>query len=467
MSLLAVVTTFIAAVFCGDRFATRNLQAQRVAAYPAEYVKSYVDNFDPRNSTTYSQRYYVNKDGWNNKADAPIFLEIGGEGPIKAPPSGEDEIAVLAKQHGAIVIALEHRYYGISMPFTDLSLEHLKYLDDRQALEDVVHFIDFYDEILHPDDHVAGNPKNKWVLFGGSYPGALASWIRTKYPHMSKCSVASSGVVEAIYEFTGFDGQIYDSSGEQCGNLLRLVTSKMESQVVQLSSRIALFARFGADSGYDIGDFFYYMADSGVMAIQYGHTNELCGRLISASEAGTDLIDAYEDYVMNWLNKTMNPYGADTYDRRVMSSTKMPRKEDYISRQWQYQTCARFSWFQNAPKANSVRSAKYLPFSYFLGLCKAVFQVEMDPEVANVNNYYGGKKTMAPNVFYANYWQDPWHLASPDETLDTTTGSEQVLVRCADCGHCQDMHPAKESDPAELKAVRERIGAFVDSCLVE
>lgn len=460
-----VLVLGLAALVGADRFTTAYLQKGRVEAYPAQYVNSYIDNFDPYDQRTYAQRYYVNEDGWNKDINAPIFLEIGGEGAIYGPPSGQDEVATLAAEHGGIVIALEHRFYGASQPFEDLKLEHIKYLDDRQALEDVIHFIDFYDEYLHPNDHVPGNPKNKWVMTGGSYPGALASWIRVKYPHMSKCSLSSSGVVDAIYKFTSFDEQIAASAGAQCANLMRQVTNLMENQVTQTSTRTTLFAKFGADAGYDIGDFFYYMADSGVMAIQYGHTGELCDRLTDAYNKGSSLIDAYADYVMNWLNVEMNTYGADTYDRRVMVDTKMP-KQDFISRQWQYQTCARFSWFQNAPAVNSIRSTKYLNFDYFLDLCEAVFGIKMDPEVDNVNNYYGGMDNKATNVFYASFWQDPWHLATPDEgALDENINSTVRLVKCQDCGHCQDMHAPKDTDPAELTAVREEIRDFINQCL--
>lgn len=467
MKLLFALSLCFSLILCGDRYATKVLQANRVGSYEAKYISAKIDNFNPYDERTYKQRYYINYDEWNKDPNAPIFLEIGGEGAITGPASGNEEIAVLAREHGGIIMALEHRFYGASMPFDDLSLESIKYLDDRQALEDVANFINFIDEELHPDDHVPGNPKNKWVLIGGSYPGALSSWMRLKYPQLSKCSLSSSGVVEAIYKFESFDHQIYLSAGDLCANIMRLVTGEMEKLVEQQSTRIKLFAKFGADANYDIGDFFYYMADSGVMAIQYGHTNELCGRLEDAYNTGSDIIDAYASYVMDWLNIEMNTYGADTYDRRVMVDESLP-DEGYISRQWQYQTCSRLSWFQSAPQINSIRSKKYLQFDYFLDLCKDVFGIEMDPEVDNVNNFYGGKETKATNVFYANFWQDPWHLASPtDESLDDDLGSELMLVKCNDCGHCQDMHEAKDSDPPELTEVRERIKDFVNRCLAE
>lgn len=52
--------------------------------------------------------------------------------------------------------------------------------------------------------------ENPWFVFGVSYSGALSAWFRLKFPHLTCGSLASSGVVLAIYNFPEFDQQVLE-----------------------------------------------------------------------------------------------------------------------------------------------------------------------------------------------------------------------------------------------------------------
>jgi hypothetical protein len=39
----------------------------------------------------------------------------------------------LAEKHSALMVSLEHRYYGESQPVPDMSVENLKYLTSEQV----------------------------------------------------------------------------------------------------------------------------------------------------------------------------------------------------------------------------------------------------------------------------------------------------------------------------------------------
>jgi hypothetical protein len=103
----------------------------------------------------------------------------------------------LAPQVGALMLAVEHRYYGASMP-TASELppnKQLQWLSSQQALGDLA---TFHAQITanYSLDTSAGS-SNKWVAFGGSYPGMVAGFARLKLPHLFHAAVSSSSPWQA------------------------------------------------------------------------------------------------------------------------------------------------------------------------------------------------------------------------------------------------------------------------------
>ena len=90
------------------------------------------------------------------------------------------------------------RFYGTSQPTGDLKISSLKHLSSRQALADMAGFHDYIVKQYKMVD------KNRWIAFGGSYSGALAAWMRIKYPDTVYGAVATSAPVLAEYDFSEY-----------------------------------------------------------------------------------------------------------------------------------------------------------------------------------------------------------------------------------------------------------------------
>lgn len=58
---------------------------------------------------------------------------------------------------------------------------------------------------------------NRWIAFGGSYPGALAAWLRMKYPNIIYGAVASSAPIQAVFDFYKYF-EVVSASLEQARN---------------------------------------------------------------------------------------------------------------------------------------------------------------------------------------------------------------------------------------------------------
>jgi len=190
----------------------RQPSSKLVSSSSANYVTQEVhwfsqrlDHFTSQDRRVFQQRYYAFLDYFKDP-NSPIFLRICGEGTCSGITN--DYNVVLAKKFGAAIVTLEHRYYGESSPFEDLTSENLKYLSSNQALFDLAAFRKFFqDGINRKFNRTEGD--NPWIVFGVSYPGALSAWFRLKFPHLVRGSLSSSGVVLAVYDYTAFDEQVH------------------------------------------------------------------------------------------------------------------------------------------------------------------------------------------------------------------------------------------------------------------
>lgn len=119
------------------------------------------------------------------------------------------------------------------------------YLNSKQALKDIAYFIE---EIRRNKFHGV-TAESKWITIGGSYPGALSAWFRTKYPHLTVGALASSAVVLGVEDFRDFDEQIFlsaNKSGEFCVEAIRNVTEYAENQVLSEAQRITFQSKYNA-----------------------------------------------------------------------------------------------------------------------------------------------------------------------------------------------------------------------------
>ena len=83
----------------------------------------------------------------------------------------------IAQQEGGATIVLEHRFYGLSNPYPDLSVKSLQVHTIDQAIEDFDYFAKNV-KLPFPGGDLVGPDRVPWVFVGGGYSGALAAWLR-------------------------------------------------------------------------------------------------------------------------------------------------------------------------------------------------------------------------------------------------------------------------------------------------
>ncbi|KAL2644735.1 hypothetical protein R1flu_012322 [Riccia fluitans] len=430
----------------------------------AKWLDQRIDHYNPQDRRTFKQRWYENTDHFK-APDGPIFLRICGESACRGITN--DYLMVMAKDYGAAVITLEHRYYGESLPFQDLSTENLKFLSSKQSLFDLAVFRNFYQELVNERFNKSGT-ENSWIVSGISYSGALSAWFQVKFPHLSRGAIASSGVVLAILNYTDFDKQMVESAGPVCASALRKVTREVEAGLKR--DAVATKKLFGAEQLKIDGDFFYFLADAAAIGFQYGNPDMVCKPLEEAYKADGDVVDAFAEYVQDYY---VGYFGVsvDTYDQEKLKNTKPG--PDSGDRMWWYQVCSEVAYFQVAYE-NSIRSSE-VSIKYHLDLCSNVFGAGTYPEVDVTNLYYGGTAIYGSKIVFLNGSQDPWRWASKQ----TSPGEPSFLIKCHNCGHGSDMRGCPQSplqpggdatkceNPQEVLKARELIKTKVSEWLAE
>jgi len=187
----------------------------------------------------------------------------------------------------------------------------------------------------------ADNPQRQTIVIGGSYPGALSAWFRTRYPHIALASWASSAVVQPIVEFTKFDEQVYTSSvksGEFCPKMILktqdFITIEGSKRVKgNTDNLIDLHLKDTPSAGMRTDDFMFYYADIFVESVQYGNRTKLCDLLKSLEgNSWAEIFKAITDFGSKVAN--VNP---PDYDTRELAKTEIDFQKN--ARQWTYQYC--------------------------------------------------------------------------------------------------------------------------------
>ena len=163
------------------------------------YFDQLIDHNDPSKGT-FKVRYWTTWEFY--KPGGPIIMMTPGEGnaegasPLHPVPESTEDLRYnpaflgytgyltnrtmcgqIAQQENGATIVIEHRFYGLSNPYPDLSVKSFAVHTLDQAIEDFDYFAKNV-KLPFPGGDQVGPATTPWIVVGGSYSGALASWLK-------------------------------------------------------------------------------------------------------------------------------------------------------------------------------------------------------------------------------------------------------------------------------------------------
>jgi hypothetical protein len=374
-------------------------------------------------SVTFKQRYFVDSQYAEN-SKSPVFYIICGEWNC-AGTGSYSFVESLAKDFKAHLVALEHRFYGESLPFTKLNTDALKYLNLQSAIDDLAHF----QRSMMKDRGLQG----KWVAFGGSYAGTLAAFYREKHPELVTGSLASSAPVFMKNEFKEYDAHVAKVINKSdCGNRVREAVKLIENKISTNEGALEVKKIFKASNVINNSDFLYVVADMLAAAVQYGKDKSFCSDLMSES----DLVTGYAKAGLGVLSAM----GTTPFDISLAVAEKVDVTPEDNMRQWMWQSCREFGWFQvaNGKGLDSSRSSK-VDLAYHNEICKRLYSKEAVKDGAlNKKWYLPLFNPETSKIIFSNGSNDPWLTLSLTE-YSHESNREFDLFMMEGAAHCNDL----------------------------
>ncbi|KAI6243375.1 Peptidase S28 family-containing protein [Aphelenchoides fujianensis] len=434
-------------------------------------------HFNSQVTDTWAQRFWQNDQFF--KDGGPQFLNIGGEGPESGKRISHPSLPIVqwASQVNARIWNLEHRFYGKSRPTADQSVDNLKFLNSRQALEDLADFIAAKNKELNIQ-----NPR--WVVFGGSYPGALTLWFRVVHPELTVGGVGSSAPIEVVTDFFDYLRVCEDSFrsfSPQCAENIRAGFESLREHLDSADQRAELDQAFNfqpplASMDLDwknLQNVYKTVLDPFMETVQYAQPNtetngsiaEVCTIMAQNASSPINRLAKVHSYRQEASGQPLvTPV---SYENDVANLRNESFESTYASdRSWTWQTCNEFGYFQTTGY-NGIFGT-FAPVDFDINLCADVFGAEFTIDeirgrVQATRDHYGRARDYnGTNVVIPNGSLDPWHALGTYTPKDPTV----VSVLIDGTAHCADRESANETtDLQSLKDARTTIWANIQQWL--
>ncbi|KAG8892274.1 hypothetical protein FRB99_002838, partial [Tulasnella sp. 403] len=445
LGLLALMTTFVASKL--EKRASLSLS--KMANYSTEYwIDLPIDHTNP-SLGTFKSRYFFSDKYWQGPGSPIVLVNVGEQTAdgFYSLLTGPFIQHVIMKNLGAAGIVMEHRYFGKSSPYPDLTAEHLQWMTADQVVQDHVE--------RYSDVFAAGWATSAPVQAQGDF---WQYWEPVEEGMPKNCTSDLAASVNYI------DGVLANGTPDQVTALkasfglealqnddfaASLVIPFTEWQDLKAST----FATQGQSDIYQMCDLIETKADN----------------TTNTEATGIGLPLALQNWAAIWKNLLVDPSTCpggscrSTYNYTTDPTYTNNSVSD--DRGWSWLICTDFGWFQvgNPGNKSSIVSG-FNDVASWERRCNHQFP-NADGTPGNysaagansTNAEYKGWNIVAQNLFVVNGQYDPWRSASlssgwAPSTTNTTTQEISVIPGAH---HCWDFYLDDTVFNADVQATQQ------------
>mmetsp|Transcript_17533 Transcript_17533/g.51923 ORF Transcript_17533/g.51923 Transcript_17533/m.51923 type:complete len:493 (-) Transcript_17533:93-1571(-) len=442
---------------------TANLAHPADNEYSVRHFTQTTDHFNAETSSgTFLQRYLLTDKYYTNGSGAPIFVFTGAEGGDVTGLYGYayGHPRAVARTHRALIVFLEHRFFGHSLPFGNGSASDAV-RPDRIGLLSVEQALADYASIIYWLREEYGAWDAQVVTFGGSLAGTLSALMRVRYPALVDIAWASStpllgypsiaGVSQYSWRKQVTDNfellspgcpalvrQAFAALGEADSTTVQKVYNVCEKTYSGLVGDVQEVA-WGVLEGD--GEFTYPSATSAIPAHCHAMRQAPSDLSMFAALIRIGAAGYLEPAAGMCLNLTKYKEGATTHDAVG----------------WDFLACTEIV---HPIGCNNVTDM-FPPYNWTVAgqaaYCGSQFHVlprpDWIPQQFGLSHIHGRFSTTHTRILFMYGLMDPWHTLGVGVT---NLSVELPVVVAADGSHCADMEEGQPGDSKTMLAARAR-----------
>ncbi|KAG8884746.1 hypothetical protein FRB98_002192 [Tulasnella sp. 332] len=465
-------------------------------------------------SGTFQQRYYFSYEFY--EPGGPIFFNVPSESSLDNYDGSVTNSSLngyLAQMNRGAAVVLEHRFFGLSNPYPDLTEDSLAFLTVDQAISDILYFAQTV-KLPMPGGNKTTPTDLPWVLVGGrqeyaamtqksllTFPSVPQNRVIPRHPGIFAAAWASSAVLQAQDYFWSYFDVISQFMPRNCSADIKAVVSHLDdvfttgtaADIIAAKASFALSSVINADdvmaaireplfTWQDLQPY-YQDTNAGFYAfcnyLEYDRTK----KAYETSGIGVGLATAlpaygnwtaYEIRVAGCTGREESCYGTHIANE---SLTWTNTTIDNPHRSWAWLYCNQLGWyFSGAPQGWSTITSRLTTPDSEARLCSLYFpeKFPMGVTASETHNQtafnveWGGWSINTTNVFFANGKKDPWRAITVSSDLNPQVSTDSRPIAVADGGfHCSDLvMQAGQADPT-VGAVQTLGSAYIYQWLAE
>ncbi|THH05021.1 hypothetical protein EW146_g10013 [Bondarzewia mesenterica] len=469
------------------------VHARTGATIPPYDTTYYFDQLIDHNNPglgTFQQRYWHTWEFY--EPGGPIILMTPGESNADGFDFYLTNATIpgqIAQQQNGATIVLEHRFYGYSNPFSDLSVASLRYHTIQQAIDDLEYFADNV-ELPMPGGDAVGPDQAPWIMVGGSYAGALTSWTMVDKPGLFWAGYSSSAVAESIVDFWAYFEPIRQFMPQNCSVDVQAVIAHVDLVFTTgTPSEInALKAQFGMSNVPHLEDVAGALRNNlwDWQKLQpYTGPGAAFFRFCDALEVKNGVNAPATGWGLDHALSAWGSYFRNTYYSLVCGDSDPAAcfgthdtsqsywTDDTVGnddRSWRWIVCNEVGFFQDSAPVNrpTLVSRLVQPIGderQCVQMFPGAFNSPSVPKADQTNAAYGGWNATVDRLFSVNGQRDPWRDATVSAEDATTVSTVNQPVALGDGFHCSDLLTASAYYDATIARVQSQALASMKAWL--